>query len=157
MRVVFASTNAGKIREVREILGDRFDIWTPPMWLGDVETGETYLENATLKALAVHRMIGGAVLAEDSGLEVDALGGAPGIHSARFGRRRGTTFGQPGYEEGGKAKVLRLLEGVPANVRTARFRAVAVFVSGSGRIAVGEGVVEGSIADEPRGSGGFGY
>jgi XTP/dITP diphosphohydrolase len=147
LRIIFASTNPGKTREVGELLGERFEIVTPPMWIGDVETGETYLENARLKAQAVFRMTGEAVLAEDSGLEVDALGGLPGVRSARFRTP----------SERGKAKVIRLLDGVPDPDRTARFRAVGVLILPKGSEVVGEGVVEGRIATAPRGSGGFGY
>jgi XTP/dITP diphosphohydrolase len=147
LRIIFASTNPGKAREVGELLGGRFEVVTPPMWIGDVETGETYLENARLKAQCVFRMTGQAVLAEDSGLEVDALGGLPGLRSARFRTP----------QERGKAKVIRLLDGVPDAERKARFRAVGVLILPTGREFVGEGVVEGRIATAPRGSGGFGY
>ncbi len=121
-----------------------------PMWLGEVENGVSYLENARLKAAATLRMVHTAVLAEDAGIEVDALSGLPGLRSARFAR-----VGASGAEN--NEKLLRLMKDVPEAKRTARFRAVAVLLYTSGAEVVGEGVLEGSIADAPRGDNGFGY
>lgn len=151
MRVVLASGNPGKAREVRSVLGPHgIEVVTLPMWLGDVETGTTYLENARLKAAAAARMVASTVLAEDSGLEVDALGGLPGPRSARFA-------GPAATDADNNAKLLALLSDVDDDRRTARYRAVAVLLFPSGREVVGEGVFEGRITREAKGSGGFGY
>lgn len=149
MKVVLATSNRGKLEEARTILhGSPLEIVTMPMFLGEVETGMTYLENARLKAHNALRFIGLPVLAEDAGIEVDALHGAPGPRSARFS-------GPSATDETNNAKLLRLLDG--ANDRRARYRAVAVLVFPSGQEFVGEGTFEGTIATEPRGTGGFGY
>lgn len=151
MRVVLASANQGKAREAEAILRDRgIEIVTAPMWLGDVETGTTYLENARLKAAAAMRMLRRPVLAEDSGIEVDALGGLPGPRSARFA-------GGGASDADNNAKLLTLLSGTADAQRTARYRAVAVLLFPSGREVSGEGTFEGRIAHEPKGKGGFGY
>lgn len=114
------------------------------------ETGGTYAENALLKARAVARATGALALGDDSGLEVDALDGAPGLYSARFGG--------PGLDDAGRyGLLLERLRGVPPHRRTARFRCVVALVDPEGRERVVEGVVEGVIAAAPRGSGGFGY
>ncbi|PYN02664.1 MAG: non-canonical purine NTP pyrophosphatase, RdgB/HAM1 family [Candidatus Rokuibacteriota bacterium] len=114
------------------------------------ETGATYVENALIKARAAHRLTGQAALADDSGLEVDALGGAPGLHSARFGG--------PGLDDAGRvALLLERLRAVPREQRTARFRCVIALVDEAGRERTVEGVAEGAIATAPRGDGGFGY
>ena len=149
MKVVLATTNAGKVREASAILREvGIEVEVAPMFIGDEENGSTYLENARTKAAAVRRLIGRPVLAEDSGLEVDALAGLPGVRSARFAGS-GATDGE------NNAKLLRLLEGM--SERTARYRAVAVLLLPSGAEMVGTGVLEGTIATEPRGTGGFGY
>ncbi len=127
-----------------------FDVVAPPLWIGEIETGTTYLENARLKAHSVRRMTTDAVLAEDTGLEIDALGDLPGVHSARFA-------GPPAKSADNVAKALRLLDGVPVERRTARYRIVAVLVLPSGAEVTGEGVLEGRIASGAKGSGGFGY
>jgi XTP/dITP diphosphohydrolase len=151
LEVVLATSNPGKVREAEAILAPSgLEIVTRRMWLGEVETGVTYLENARLKAAATMRMVHTAVLAEDAGLEVDALRGAPGVRSARFARAGATA-------EENNAKLLRLLKDVPAAQRTARFKAVALLLLTSGEEVVGEGVFEGSIAMKPRGKAGFGY
>lgn len=148
MKVVLATTNAGKVREVRAILsGSGIEVDAVPLFIGDEEHGVTYLENALAKAMAVRRLTGRPVLAEDSGLEVDALGGLPGVRSARFA-------GPAATDATNNAKLLRLLEGVPD--RTARYRSVAVLLGSSSEV-VGEGTYAGRVAQEPRGAGGFGY
>ena len=114
------------------------------------ETGQTYRENALLKARAASRQTGMRALADDSGLEVDALDGAPGLFSARYG---GADLDDLGRIE----KLLAALAGVPPERRTARFRSVVVLVNPQGRETIAEGVVEGVITGAPRGSGGFGY
>jgi XTP/dITP diphosphohydrolase len=151
MRVVLATSNAGKFREAQAILADSgIEIVSLPLWLGDVETGTTYAENARLKAEAAMRMVRMPVMAEDAGLEVDALAGLPGPRSARF-----AGFGASDADN--TAKLLRLLEGVAPERRTARYRAVVVLLMADGSQLVAEGVFEGSISDEPRGTDGFGY
>jgi XTP/dITP diphosphohydrolase len=151
VEVVLATCNPGKVQEVHSILeASGLTVVMLPMWLGEVETGVTYLENARLKALAVLRLVARPVLAEDAGLEVDALHGLPGPRSARFAGPTATSADN-------NAKLLRLLDGVPLDRRSARYRAVAVLVLPSGREIVGEGTLEGRIASAPAGEGGFGY
>lgn len=114
------------------------------------EDGATYAENALLKARAAARTTGALSLGDDSGLEVDALGGRPGLQSARYGG--------PGLDDAGRcARLLEALAGVPAAGRTARFRCVIALVDPAGAERVVEGVAEGRILDAPRGAGGFGY
>lgn len=152
MRILVATHNPGKIREFRQLLA----------WLGDrvcfpsdlglrlevQEDGQSYADNARKKALAYMQAAGLPVLADDSGLEVDALGGAPGICSAR-------------YVSGGDADRIALLLSrmlnVPWEQRTARFRCVVVIATPGSEFYTVEGVCEGYIAWEPAGEGGFGY
>ncbi|MCX8006545.1 MAG: XTP/dITP diphosphatase [Coriobacteriia bacterium] len=155
MRVVVASSNEGKVREIRHVL-------EPLGWevvravdvggrLIDVEeTGETFLENALIKARAYAAAFGCPALADDSGLEVDALGGAPGVRSARYA-------GEPTDDAANNAKLLAELSDVPAPERTARFRCVLALAWPDGRVLAADGVCEGSIGFEPRGTNGFGY
>src|SRR4051794_37625210 len=154
-RVVLASGNPGKLREFSELLvasgltlvrQSDFGIEPPP------ETGSTFLENSLIKARNAARLTGLPAIADDSGLEVDALGGRPGLYSARYA-------GDGASDAANLRKMLDELRGVPAVQRTARYRSVIVFVSGPDDAAplVGEGVWEGSIAEAPRGTGGFGY
>jgi XTP/dITP diphosphohydrolase len=151
MRVVLATSNPGKAREAQAILaGSGIDVGTLPIWLGEIETGATYLENARLKACSASRVVLDDVLAEDAGIEVDALAGLPGVHSARFA-------GPGATSERNNRKLLRLLEGVPASKRTARYRIVAVLRLMTGEEITGEGVWNGRLLDSPRGEGGFGY
>jgi len=151
LQVVLATSNPGKAREARAILeASGFEIQTVPMWLGEVETGSTYLENARLKALAALRMIGRAVLAEDAGIEVDALHGLPGPRSGRFA-------GESATSAQNNAKLLELLDGAPPERRTARYRITAVLLLPSGAEYIGEGRLEGHLLDAPRGDAGFGY
>jgi XTP/dITP diphosphohydrolase len=149
VRVVVASSNPGKAREIQAILSrSGLELVAVPMWMGEEETGVSYLDNARRKAAAAVRLTALPVLAEDAGLEVDALGGLPGPRSARF---------SGAGDDANNAKLLRLLTGVPDARRTARYRAVAVLRLPSAAEAVGEGIFEGSITTVPRGSGGFGY
>jgi len=114
------------------------------------ETADTYAGNALLKARAAASLTGCVVLADDSGLEVDALGGAPGLRSARYGG--------PGLDDAGRVRLLLdALRAVPAAERTARFRCVIALIEPDGRERLVEGTVEGCIAEAPRGKGGFGY
>lgn len=151
MEVVLATSNPGKAREARAILeGSGLRTRTVNIWLGEVETGLTYLDNARLKASAASRMLGVPVLAEDAGIEVDALNGLPGPRSARFAGERATSAQN-------NAKLLRLLDGVPPEQRTARYRIAAVLLLASGVEFLGEGTLEGSVLEAPRGEAGFGY
>jgi XTP/dITP diphosphohydrolase len=152
--VVIASTNPGKIAEVRQIMAElplvlltREDVGG---WPEVEETGDTYLANALLKAHAVAAVTGTAALADDSGIEVDALDGAPGVRSARFAGERAT-------DEENNAKLVASLDGVPPERRGARYRCVAVLVSPDGDEIAGVGSCEGRIGNEARGTGGFGY
>jgi XTP/dITP diphosphohydrolase len=152
--LIIATTNPGKFREFRELLGDL------PLTLKSLtdfpgapqvdETGATYAENARLKAEAIAGWSGCAALADDSGLEVDALGGAPGVHSARYA-------GADQNSHANTVKLLDALRGVPADERSARFRCVAVVALPEGKTLSAEGVCEGRILDAPRGAAGFGY
>ena len=114
------------------------------------ETGTTFLANATLKAVAISRLAGGLVLADDSGLEVDALDGAPGVYSARYA-------GEGADDAANNARLLENLAGVPASERTARFRCVMVVARDGEVLADFDGSVEGRIIEAPRGDHGFGY
>jgi XTP/dITP diphosphohydrolase len=149
-----ATGNAGKVREILDVLGD---LPVKIRRLSDfpglpeaVESGNTFEENATLKAMHYAGLTGLVTLAEDSGIEIDALGGAPGVYSARFS-------GQHGDDAANNAKVIELLRGVPEPQRTGRFRCVCVMASADSVVARAEGTIEGRILDELRGSGGFGY
>ncbi|MBK5289773.1 MAG: RdgB/HAM1 family non-canonical purine NTP pyrophosphatase [Acidimicrobiia bacterium] len=151
-RVVLATANPDKAREIEAALADQgFDLIPRPVDLPDVdETGDTLLANARLKALALGAATGLAALADDTGLEVDALGGAPGVFSARYA-------GPDATYAANVAHLLGAMESARRNARTARFRTVVVLVRPDGSEVVADGVVEGVIADSPRGSGGFGY
>jgi XTP/dITP diphosphohydrolase len=152
-KILVASNNVGKLRELMAILGDLpFEVVTPArmgLTLNVEETGTTYGENARLKAEAFGAASGLLTLADDSGLEVDALGGAPGVHSARYA-------GEGASDADRRAKLLAALTGVPAP-RTARFRAVIIVRMVDGRLVDFEGVCPGEIAFQARGQGGFGY
>ena len=160
-RLLIASGNPGKIREFAQILDS--DVWevVAPAEAGVSalvvpEDALTYRENAARKARAYANASGMAVLADDSGLEVDALGGAPGIRSARYAE--GESDGSVSGDEANRAKLLRGLAGVPAAQRSARFRAVVALSFPYGPdVWYGEGTVEGRIAQDERGSNGFGY
>lgn len=148
-----ATTNPHKIREMRDLLRD-LPVRVEALDLTGVpepeETGATFEENARLKALAYAALTPGLVVSEDSGLEIDALGGAPGIHSARF-------LGPTATYAARFATILSRLEGVPDARRTARF-VCALAVAASGRVVFEtRGVVEGRIAHAAAGDGGFGY
>ena len=154
MQIVLATSNPGKVREIAEVLAGLDVVLIPradiPGAPAVEETGSTYLENARLKAEALVEATGLAALAEDSGIEVDALQGRPGIHSARFS-------GEGATDESNNRLLVGSLEGVHPQQRGARYRAVAVLKLPDGREFVTEGLCEGSIATEARGTGGFGY
>ncbi|HTE18945.1 MAG TPA: RdgB/HAM1 family non-canonical purine NTP pyrophosphatase [Armatimonadota bacterium] len=150
-RLVIATKNPGKVREFRALLAGL------PLELSGAEempevdeTGATFAENAELKARAAAEWSGEWALADDSGLEVDALGGAPGVYSNRFAGE-GTT------EEQRNRRLLELLAEVPPPGRTARYRAVVVVAAPDGRVWMSEGACEGVLLDAPRGENGFGY
>lgn len=153
-RLVIASLNPDKAQELVSLLGDiPFEILSLAAVPGatlPAEGEESYRANALSKARAAARLSGALALADDSGLEVDALGGRPGVRSARYGG--------PGLSDSDRcAALLAELKGVPRERRTARFRCVVVLASPDGREEVVEGVVEGIITEAPRGAGGFGY
>ncbi len=154
MRLVLATFNRGKARELQALLAlPNLELVPLADWPGAVaphEHGATLLENARIKALAALARTGVASLADDTGLEVDALLGAPGVHSARFA-------GAGASDAANIERLLRELAHTPPAQRTARFRTVCVVVSPDGRERVAEGVLEGRIALAGRGSGGFGY
>ena len=153
-RLLIATHNAGKLREYTEILAD---LPVSLTYLRDEgitdsvpEDGDTYLENAQRKALVYAETSGLLTLADDSGLEVDALGGRPGVHTARYA-------GPQADDEERYQLLLRELEGVEWEKRTARFRCVVCIASPEGQTFAAEGVREGYVAHEPAGTGGFGY
>jgi XTP/dITP diphosphohydrolase len=150
-RLVLATANQDKAQEILAILSDRgaVEILPRPLGVPEVEeTGATLLENARLKARALVEATGLVALADDTGLSVDALGGAPGVHSARFAGAHAS------YADNLR-KVLDELRGKTA--RSARFVTIALAAFPDGGELVAEGAVEGEIAEAPRGEGGFGY
>jgi XTP/dITP diphosphohydrolase len=151
-RLVVATRNPGKLHEVKTILADVGIEIVGLEVLPDLpeieETGSTFLENASLKAVTVSRATGELAMGEDSGLEIDALDGAPGIYSARFSGKGDLPNNR---------KVLDLLKDVPPEKRGCRYRCVVVLALGSEKVAEAQGTLEGRIALEPAGSGGFGY
>lgn len=153
-RLVIATNNPGKAREIAKILSDTgFDICSLSDYLPmsePEETATTFAGNAEIKALAAANHTGELAIADDSGLVIDALDGAPGVYSSRFAGE-GTT------DEERNAKVLELLKDVPDDERTARFTAVAAVAEPGRIIGTVEGTVEGIITHEPRGTNGFGY
>jgi XTP/dITP diphosphohydrolase len=155
MELVLASGNAGKLAELRELLGGDFTRLRAQSEFGVAdaeETGLTFIENALLKARHAARATGLPALGDDSGLCVDALGGAPGLYSARYG-------GVHGDSPRNIARLLRELEGVPDAARTARFHCVLALLRSADdpQPIVVEGRWEGRILQAPRGARGFGY
>lgn len=152
--IVLATRNRKKVDELRALLADMpvrvLSLSDFPDLPETPETGVTFAENAEIKAKAAAHATGRIALADDSGLEVDALGGQPGVYSNRFAGPGATDRDK--YE-----RVLDLLEGVPDEKRTARFRAAVAISTPDGETVVVEGTCEGRIAHEPRGEGGFGY
>jgi XTP/dITP diphosphohydrolase len=150
VKLLFATRNAGKVREL-ETLATGLDVLSlvEVTGLPEVEETESTLEgNARLKALAVARASGLWALADDSGLFVDALGGAPGVQSARYA---------PGSDADRVAKLLREMESVVDGQRGAAFRCVLALASPAGQVTVTEGECRGEVLRAPRGTGGFGY
>lgn len=153
VRVVLATGNLGKLEELRRIL-DGLPVELVPMTdlgiEGAEETGTTFEANALLKARHVVAVTGLPAIADDSGLEVDALDGAPGVYSSRYA-------GVDGDDPANNAKLLRELDGVPEGERTARFVCVAALVTPGGTERTTRGAMEGRIGHEERGTAGFGY
>lgn len=150
-RLIVATRNAHKTGEIRAMIGDRFEVLDAtdfPECTEIEETGTTFLENARLKAEDVSRLVEGWVLSDDSGLEVDALGGAPGVWSSSFG-------GEEGNHPRNNARLIDEMAG--KSERTARFRCTMVLARNGAEVAHFSGTVEGHIIDEPRGAQGFGY
>ena len=150
-RLIIATRNAHKTAEIRAMIGDRFevlDVSSFPECPEIEETGTTFLENARLKAEGISRVLDGWVLSDDSGLEVDALGGAPGVWSSSFG-------GEEGNHALNNARLLREMEGKAD--RRARFRCTMVLAQGGKEVAYFSGTVEGTIIADARGAMGFGY
>lgn len=158
-RLLIATGNPGKIREFREL----FDAHVESAWelvapadvglegFTVVEDGETYAENAGRKARSYANAAGLPALADDSGIEVDALDGAPGLYSARYA-------GEAAEDAANRAKLLQALANIPTERRAARFRCViALAFPYTTNVRLGEGIVEGSIAVDERGELGFGY
>ncbi len=154
MKVVLATNNPGKVREIREILAPRgIEVVSLSEYPGPAEIkedGDTFKDNAAIKALAACEHTNLVALADDSGLEVDCLDGAPGVYSSRFA-------GEEKDDAANNRRLLELLASVPEKERTARFRCVVAIVDREGWIYTAEGTCEGIIAMEPRGEGGFGY
>ncbi len=153
-RIVFATGNAGKMREIREILED---LGVPVISMKEagistdiVEDGKTFAENALIKARAVHELCGDIVLADDSGLEVDAMDKAPGIYSARW-------MGEETPYEVKNQSIIDNLKGLSGAERSARFVCAVAAVFPDGQEAQTLGVIEGQIAHQAAGAGGFGY
>jgi len=152
MRLIIASNNKHKIKEIKEILGEKFDEIISLREAGidheTVEDGKTFAENAYKKAREIAEISGEASLADDSGICVHALGGAPGIYSARFA-------GEHGNDEANNALVLERLSG--KDDRTAHYTCAMSLVYPTGEHISAEGYMYGTITENPRGSGGFGY
>lgn len=155
-KLVVASANPDKVAEIALVLDGLVDLEPRPDSVGDVvEDGDTLEANARLKAVAICEATGRPAVADDTGLEVDALGGAPGVRSARYAADEGT--GDEADAAANVARLLRELHGVADGRRTARFRTVALVRWPDGREAIATGTVEGRIATGPSGDGGFGY
>ena len=152
-KIVVGTRNSGKVREIQTALADLpfAVVGLPETDIPDVEeTGTTFQENAILKARHYCQFTGEYCLADDSGLEVDALDGEPGVYSARYA-------GLDSTDASNNEKLLTVLKDVPPSGRTARFRSVLVLAGPDGSLLLVDGVCEGVILDEARGTGGFGY
>jgi XTP/dITP diphosphohydrolase len=150
-RLIIATRNAHKTAEIRAMIGERFDVLDVaafPECPEIPETGTTFLENARLKAFGISAVVDGLVLSDDSGLEVDALGGAPGVWSSSFG-------GEEGNHARNNARLLA--EMAAKTERRARFRCTMVLAEKGRELANFSGTVEGRIIEEARGAKGFGY
>jgi XTP/dITP diphosphohydrolase len=154
MKIVFASSNEGKVKEIKEMLeGMGIELVSLKDYADMpeiVEDGKSFLENALKKAKIVSEITGETVLADDSGLEVDILGGEPGIYSSRYA-------GENATDEENTAKLLSRLKDIPQEKRGASFRCVLVLYRKDGSYRYFEGKWRGQIIDESRGNNGFGY
>lgn len=157
MRIVIATRNSRKAAEMRRvlerILGERFqfpDLSDYPQFPEPEESADTYAENAAIKARAANEALSVACISDDAGLEIDALGGAPGVKSKRFG-------GEDLPFSDKMRLILERMNGMPAAERGARFRCAVAFSEPNSETRVFESTCEGQIAAKPRGSGGFGY
>lgn len=149
--LVVASANPDKVEEISAVLSDLVTLIPRPKEVPEViEDGETLEDNARLKALAILKATGLPSLSDDTGLSVDVLGGEPGVRSARYSGEEAT------YQDN-VDKLLHNLNGVPPRLRTARFQTVAMICYPDGSEIVATGVVEGTISESRKGSGGFGY
>ena len=152
--LMLATRNPGKVREIVAIYArlelELRSLIDYPEILQIREDGPTYADNAAAKARAAALRVGLVALADDSGIEVDALGGAPGVHSARF-------LGASASDGERNARILFLLEGVPEERRTARYRAAVAVARPDGTVRIFDGICEGRVAVVPRGTAGFGY
>jgi XTP/dITP diphosphohydrolase len=161
VKLLVATRSPGKTREIRELFaGLPFDVMFPADRLlerlpeeADLERGTTYIENAVAKARYFAQRSGLPTVADDSGIEVDALGGAPGIHSARW-----AGAGGPDLDARNNAQLVQRLAGVPEPQRTARYRCVVVYLETASSVPeIVEASCEGFVLTELRGTGGFGY
>ena len=154
LHLVIATRNRHKFRELRKLLALPKIRWHSlaafPHLPAVEENGRTFDANAVKKARAVAKATGCLALADDSGIEVDALGGAPGVQSARF-------TGHHGDDRANNNKLLRLLKGLPAGRRRARYRCTLALAAPSGLLAISRGTWSGRIASQPAGRGGVGY
>ena len=154
MKLVLATKNEGKVREMTKLLaGQDIEVLSLadfPAIEEIVEDGETFRENAVIKATEVCMQTGLTTLADDSGLEVDCLDGLPGVYSARFA-------GEDKDDSANNKKLLELLDGIPEEKRTARFKCVIAVADTDCFVYIAEGTCAGIIAQEQRGDGGFGY
>jgi len=153
LRLLVSTRNAHKTSEIRSILGEQFDVCdlsALPDFGPVEESGSTFEENAALKAVEGSMVFDGWVIADDSGLQVDALGGDPGVFSARYA-------GPAAQDSDNNALLLKNLNGIPANKRTARFQCVIALARAGRKMAAFCGSVEGTIAESPAGNHGFGY
>ena len=154
MQLLVATRNRNKVAEIRAMLKDaEFDVLSATTVRGlpeVVEDAGTIRENAIKKAVETAKAAGMLTIADDSGLEVDALGGEPGVRSARFAGEKAT------YHENNK-KLMKLLESVPSGKRAARFRCVVAIADATGLIDTVEGICNGMLIEAERGGGGFGY
>lgn len=153
-RLIIASNNAHKIGEIKNILKDLeyciLSLNEAGIDIDVEESGSTFEENSYIKAKAIFDLSGEAVLADDSGLEVYALNGAPGVYSARFA-------GEHGNDRKNNGRLLELLEDIPDEKRGARFASAIVMLTPDGDKFIGKGYVEGKIGYKEKGSNGFGY
>ena len=154
MKLIFATGNANKMREIRQIFQDLdmeiLSMKEAGIDVEIVEDGKTFEENALIKSRAIHEACGELVLSDDSGLEIDYLGGEPGIYSARY-------MGEDTSYDIKNAELLRRMEGGPEEERTARFVCACAAVLPDGRECVVRGVMEGHVAHAVAGENGFGY